>query len=169
MVAFIFISIPNILLVFPTPETDKITRLPGQPIVNFDQHSGYIPVDKNSKRKLFYYFVEAENEPASKPVILWLRGGNIYFIFFYFLSNLIQEESEIVVLFVLQVLKVLVALLLEEHLLHTGLSSPPGGVWSKTPTVGIRVISTKFNPYIIYHKNYFKEKCWMSAKNVVYR
>ncbi|KAK6124818.1 hypothetical protein DH2020_041434 [Rehmannia glutinosa] len=56
-------------------EADKIASLPGQPKVNFQQYSGYITIDEKQKRSYFYYFVEAENEPASKPLVLWLNGG----------------------------------------------------------------------------------------------
>lgn len=55
---------------------DRITKLPGQPQVNFQQFSGYITVDELQKRALFYYFVEAEMDPSSKPLVLWLNGGN---------------------------------------------------------------------------------------------
>ncbi|KAG5242518.1 serine carboxypeptidase [Salix suchowensis] len=54
---------------------DKILSLPGQPPVSFQQHSGYVTVDENQDRALFYYFVEAESHPASKPLVLWLNGG----------------------------------------------------------------------------------------------
>lgn len=57
------------------PESDKISSLPQQPKVEFQQYAGYITVDQVQKRALFYYFVEAEVEPASKPVVLWLNGG----------------------------------------------------------------------------------------------
>ncbi|KAK6149024.1 hypothetical protein DH2020_016549 [Rehmannia glutinosa] len=56
-------------------EADKIASLPGQPKVNFQQYSGYITIDEKQKRSYFYYFVEAEIEPASKPLVLWLNGG----------------------------------------------------------------------------------------------
>ncbi|XP_030485105.2 serine carboxypeptidase-like 45 [Cannabis sativa] len=56
-------------------EAAKITSFPGQPPVNFQQYSGYIAVSKNPKRQLFYYFVEAEANPDSKPLVLWLNGG----------------------------------------------------------------------------------------------
>ncbi|XP_021745654.1 serine carboxypeptidase-like 45 [Chenopodium quinoa] len=56
-------------------EDDKITSLPGQPPVNFQQFSGYITVDEVKKRNLFYYFVQAETNPSSKPLVLWLNGG----------------------------------------------------------------------------------------------
>ncbi|XVF54764.1 hypothetical protein PTKIN_Ptkin05aG0208100 [Pterospermum kingtungense] len=54
---------------------DKIVGLPGQPRVGFQQFSGYVSVDYNKNKALFYYFVEAETDPASKPLVLWLNGG----------------------------------------------------------------------------------------------
>ncbi|KAJ0493903.1 putative carboxypeptidase D [Helianthus annuus] len=52
--------------------------LPGQPLSKeskFKQYSGYINVDSLNGRSLFYYFVEALDEPSSKPLVLWLNGG----------------------------------------------------------------------------------------------
>ena len=57
---------------------DKISALPGQPPVGFAQYSGYIPVDAAGKRSLFYYFAEAEADPAAKPLVLWLNGGKLF-------------------------------------------------------------------------------------------
>ncbi|VVA28551.1 PREDICTED: serine carboxypeptidase [Prunus dulcis] len=59
------------------PEADKITSLPRQPHpqANFQQYAGYITVDEKQQRSLFYYFVEAETDPASKPLVLWFNGG----------------------------------------------------------------------------------------------
>ena len=59
---------------------DKISALPGQPPVGFAQYSGYIPVDAAGKRSLFYYFAEAEADPAAKPLVLWLNGGKLHLI-----------------------------------------------------------------------------------------
>ncbi|KAF3430919.1 hypothetical protein FNV43_RR25649 [Rhamnella rubrinervis] len=56
-------------------ELDRITWLPGQPQVGFQQYSGYVTVDAKKQRALFYYFAEAEIDPASKPLVLWLNGG----------------------------------------------------------------------------------------------
>ncbi|XP_057549348.1 serine carboxypeptidase-like 45 isoform X2 [Amaranthus tricolor] len=56
-------------------EADKISSFPGQPPVSFQQFGGYITVDETQKRNLFYYFVEAETNPSSKPLVLWLNGG----------------------------------------------------------------------------------------------
>ncbi|KAK7295618.1 hypothetical protein RJT34_18529 [Clitoria ternatea] len=53
----------------------RITRLPGQPLVQFHQFSGYVTVDDKNKRALFYYFAEAEKDAVSKPLVLWLNGG----------------------------------------------------------------------------------------------
>ncbi|XP_022737778.1 serine carboxypeptidase-like 45 [Durio zibethinus] len=54
---------------------DRVTQLPGQPKVGFQQYSGYVTVDEKKQRALFYYFAEAEVDPASKPLVLWLNGG----------------------------------------------------------------------------------------------
>ena len=56
-------------------EAEKIVALPGQPKVSFQQYAGYITIDKQQKRALFYYFAEAEKDPATKPLVLWLNGG----------------------------------------------------------------------------------------------
>ncbi|CAL5431285.1 unnamed protein product [Camellia sinensis] len=56
-------------------EADKILVLPGQPQVSFQQYGGYITVDEKQDRALFYYFAEAETDPSSKPLVLWLNGG----------------------------------------------------------------------------------------------
>ena len=58
-------------------EADKIAALPGQPEpVDFDQYGGYVTVDPSAGRALFYYFVEAAENSSSKPLVLWLNGGN---------------------------------------------------------------------------------------------
>ncbi|KAL7241343.1 hypothetical protein ACSBR2_006878 [Camellia fascicularis] len=54
---------------------DRIHQLPGQPQVSYQQFSGYVTVDVKKQKALFYYFVEAESDPASKPLVLWLNGG----------------------------------------------------------------------------------------------
>lgn len=56
--------------------SDKILKLPGQPQVGFQQFSGYVPVGAGNQRALFYYLVEAEIDPSTKPLVLWLNGGN---------------------------------------------------------------------------------------------
>ncbi|PPS17217.1 hypothetical protein GOBAR_AA03365 [Gossypium barbadense] len=55
---------------------DLISKLPGQLDVNFRQFVGYIDVDENVVgRSLFYYFVEAEKDPLTQPLTVWLTGG----------------------------------------------------------------------------------------------
>ena len=71
----------SLVQIFMTVESfridDKITSLPGQPQVSFQQFSGYISIDEKQNKALFYYFVEAESQPGSKPLVLWLNGGKI--------------------------------------------------------------------------------------------
>ncbi|KAG2280599.1 hypothetical protein Bca52824_051819 [Brassica carinata] len=57
------------------PEEDLVARLPGQPKVLFRQYAGYVDVDFETGRSLFYYFVEADTHPEIKPLTLWLNGG----------------------------------------------------------------------------------------------
>ncbi|XP_044506837.1 serine carboxypeptidase 1-like [Mangifera indica] len=57
-------------------ELDKITSLPGQPNgINFNQYSGYVTVDPQAGRALFYYFVESPQNSSTNPLVLWLNGG----------------------------------------------------------------------------------------------
>ncbi|ONK60787.1 uncharacterized protein A4U43_C08F22600 [Asparagus officinalis] len=57
-------------------DADKIDELPGQPTaVDFNQYAGYVTVDPNHGRALFYYFVESPQNSSSKPLVLWLNGG----------------------------------------------------------------------------------------------
>ncbi|KQJ86054.1 serine carboxypeptidase-like 40 [Brachypodium distachyon] len=57
-------------------EADRIAAMPGQPPrVNFGQYSGYVTVNEQHGRALFYYFVEAPYQASSKPLVLWLNGG----------------------------------------------------------------------------------------------
>ena len=58
-------------------EADKIDALPGQPSgVNFEQYAGYVTVDPVAGRALFYYFVQSPQNSSTKPLVLWLNGGN---------------------------------------------------------------------------------------------
>lgn len=57
-------------------QADKIAALPGQPYgVNFDQYAGYVTVNPDVGRALFYYFVESPYNSSTKPLVLWLNGG----------------------------------------------------------------------------------------------
>ncbi|RZC59907.1 hypothetical protein C5167_007203 [Papaver somniferum] len=55
---------------------DRISALPGQPKVSFQQYSGYVTVNQKSGRALFYWLTEAAvRDPVSKPLVIWLNGG----------------------------------------------------------------------------------------------
>ncbi|KAK4478351.1 hypothetical protein RD792_017641, partial [Penstemon davidsonii] len=58
-------------------EYDRVIKLPGQPKTspNISQFSGYITVNEDHGRALFYWFFEAQSQPIKKPLLLWLNGG----------------------------------------------------------------------------------------------
>ncbi|CAI9102942.1 OLC1v1001339C2 [Oldenlandia corymbosa var. corymbosa] len=58
-------------------EKDRISKLPGQPPVRFNQYGGYVTVDESAGRAFFYYFTEAQDPQKAKdlPLLLWLNGG----------------------------------------------------------------------------------------------
>ncbi|XP_050211068.1 serine carboxypeptidase-like 40 [Mercurialis annua] len=56
-------------------EADKIVKLPGQPVVKFDQYGGYVTVDQAAGRALYYYLAEAPYGKEKLPLLLWLNGG----------------------------------------------------------------------------------------------
>ncbi|XP_019647840.1 PREDICTED: putative serine carboxypeptidase-like 23 [Branchiostoma belcheri] len=59
-----------------TPDSDKIESLPGlNATLPFSQYAGYITVNQSHGRRLFYWFVESQNDPARDPLVLWLNGG----------------------------------------------------------------------------------------------
>ncbi len=43
--------------------------------IKFDQYSGYITVDQIKDRRLFYWFVESQRDPANDPLLVWMNGG----------------------------------------------------------------------------------------------
>ncbi|TYJ37415.1 hypothetical protein E1A91_A05G374100v1 [Gossypium mustelinum] len=71
-----------LLLIFSTcfgdQTSDKITELPGQPKnVGFNQYSGYVTLNQQAGRALFYWLIESpvSRKPESRPLVLWLNGG----------------------------------------------------------------------------------------------
>ncbi|XP_026402197.1 serine carboxypeptidase II-2-like isoform X2 [Papaver somniferum] len=57
-------------------ELDRVNHLPGQDFnVDFQHYSGYVTVNEDAGRNLFYWFIEATKDPSSKPLILWINGG----------------------------------------------------------------------------------------------
>merc|ERR1719242_166589 len=52
---------------------DKITDLPGLPAAyTANQFSGYVNI---SNGEVFYWYVEAQNNPSTAPIIWWTNGG----------------------------------------------------------------------------------------------
>ena len=59
-------------------EDDRILGLPGQPNgVAFGMYAGYVTVDEQAGRALFYWLQEAagRDDPGAAPLVLWLNGG----------------------------------------------------------------------------------------------
>ncbi|PWA58648.1 serine carboxypeptidase-like 23 [Artemisia annua] len=55
---------------------DQVFDLPGQNFnVDFAQYAGYVTVNEENGRALFYWLTEATQDPASQPLVLWLNGG----------------------------------------------------------------------------------------------
>lgn len=75
---FFMLVLPYSALAFSVPaeqEMDRISALPGQPPVAFSQYSGYVTVNEQEGRALFYWLTEATTTPEKKPLLLWLNGG----------------------------------------------------------------------------------------------
>lgn len=56
-------------------EADRVTALPGQPSVKFQHYAGYVTLQPQKHKALFYWFFEAEDGVPHKPLVLWLNGG----------------------------------------------------------------------------------------------
>jgi len=70
-------------------DTDRVTRLPGQPeSPSVSQFSGYVTVNEPNGRALFYWFFEAQTPPEEKPLLLWLNGGHFCSPCTYYLQQL---------------------------------------------------------------------------------
>lgn len=68
-------------------ERRRVAELPGQDFnLSFAHYTGYITVHPQTQRTLFYWFVEAAQDPSSKPLLLWLNGGATHLSLSLFLS-----------------------------------------------------------------------------------
>ncbi|CAL0304578.1 unnamed protein product [Lupinus luteus] len=66
----------SIVLTQSAPESSLVKQLPAfNGTLPSKHYAGYVTVDQNSGRNLFYYFVESEGNPSKDPVVLWLNGG----------------------------------------------------------------------------------------------
>jgi len=55
---------------------DHIQHLPGlERMPAFRQFSGYLEVDREAGRNIFYWFTESEKDPMNAPVLFWTNGG----------------------------------------------------------------------------------------------
>jgi len=82
MAIMVLVTVQWLVFAEGYPEEDLVARLPGQPNVGFRQFAGYVDVDSENGRSLFYYYVEAVKEPDTKPLTLWLNGGLCFCIAF---------------------------------------------------------------------------------------
>uniref|UniRef100_A0ACD5XNS5 Uncharacterized protein n=1 Tax=Avena sativa TaxID=4498 RepID=A0ACD5XNS5_AVESA len=58
------------------PQGAEVTGVPGfDGALPSKHYAGYVTVDEQHGRNLFYYMVESEHEPSKDPVVLWLNGG----------------------------------------------------------------------------------------------
>lgn len=65
-------------------EADRVLQIPGQPFVEFKHYSGYVTIDESQGKALFYWFFEAAQKPAEKPLLLWLNGGTCTMAYTYY-------------------------------------------------------------------------------------
>eukprot|EP01135_Chromosphaera_perkinsii_P011173 Nk52_evm20s2355 gene=Nk52_evmTU20s2355 len=57
-------------------QKDAIRALPAMDFtLPFRMASGYLNVHRRNDRNLFYWFVEAEEDPLNKPIMVWENGG----------------------------------------------------------------------------------------------
>ncbi|CAL1412332.1 unnamed protein product [Linum trigynum] len=74
-VGFILLSFA-VLVAHSAPENALVTQLPGFSGSFPSKHySGYVTINEETGKKLFYYLVEPEGNPSKDPLVLWLNGG----------------------------------------------------------------------------------------------
>jgi len=59
----------------PQALADRVNYLPGWGEPHFGMFAGYVTVDQDAGRALYYIMAEAMEEPSTAPVFLWLNGG----------------------------------------------------------------------------------------------
>ncbi|CAI8608252.1 unnamed protein product [Vicia faba] len=66
----------SIVVTNSAPESAIVTQIPGfNGTIPSKHYAGYVTVDENHGRSLYYYFVESQGNPSQDPVVLWLNGG----------------------------------------------------------------------------------------------
>lgn len=87
--SLIYLTVFFLRSIKATQESDRVFNLPGQPTAPLISHfAGYITVNEQNGRALFYWFFEAQTLPSKRPLLLWLNGGPLfnasYFCFHFF-------------------------------------------------------------------------------------
>ncbi|KAL0906683.1 hypothetical protein M5K25_025196 [Dendrobium thyrsiflorum] len=73
-ISLLFVSTAS--LISAAPENALVSHLPGFNGTFPSKHyAGYVTIDKNHGKNLYYYFVESERNPDKDPLVLWLNGG----------------------------------------------------------------------------------------------
>ncbi|CAF2158235.1 unnamed protein product [Brassica rapa subsp. trilocularis] len=58
------------------PESALVTKISGFSGTFPSKHyAGYVAIDKERNKNLWYYFVESERNASTDPVVIWLNGG----------------------------------------------------------------------------------------------
>lgn len=66
----------TILLTQSAPQDAIVTHVPGfDGTLPSKHYAGYVTIDENHGKKLYYYYVLSERNPSQDPVVLWLNGG----------------------------------------------------------------------------------------------
>ncbi|CAA7023709.1 unnamed protein product [Microthlaspi erraticum] len=75
LVALILLSL-CLAITESAPESALVTNLPGfNGSFPSKHYAGYVAIDKERNKNLWYYFVESERNASTDPVVLWLNGG----------------------------------------------------------------------------------------------
>lgn len=61
-------------------EADLVTKLPGYDAsknidLDFGLYAGYMTIDQDAGRSLYYTFAESKSQSSKHPLVLWLNGG----------------------------------------------------------------------------------------------
>ncbi|MFS7903280.1 putative carboxypeptidase C [Helianthus anomalus] len=63
-------------LAHSAPENAAVSQIPGfDGTLPSKHYAGYVTIDENHGKKLYYYYVLSERNPSEDPVVLWLNGG----------------------------------------------------------------------------------------------
>ncbi|KAI3829879.1 hypothetical protein L1987_04010 [Smallanthus sonchifolius] len=66
----------TVFLAHSAPENAAISQIPGfDGTLPSKHYAGYVTIDENHGKKLYYYYVLSERNPSEDPVVLWLNGG----------------------------------------------------------------------------------------------